>query len=231
METIMTVNVANQCFTTKQVSEITGITPRKIRYWDRRGIVKPSRMSATGRGSKRLYSYKDLLALRTVQIFREQNVSLQKIGKCVRYLKKHLPDLSQPLHSCTLILQGESIYFPKNDRTLVDTVKHPGQTASIALSLSEIEMELRKRTLRFCNNLVEEIVVGRETYQVHLRREDGVYAAEVGGLPGCITQGKTLEQALEMSRDAILSWNEAHRQLRKEGIEVRRRRKSNRKTG
>ena len=43
------------------------------------------------------------------------------------------------------------------------------------------------------------------SYQVMLRweAEDEVYTAWVPSLPGCVTFGKTIEEALEMARDAI----------------------------
>jgi antitoxin HicB len=42
-------------------------------------------------------------------------------------------------------------------------------------------------------------------YHVRFRwePEDQVYAAWVPSLPGCVTFGKTIEEALEMVRDAI----------------------------
>ena len=33
--------------------------------------------------------------------------------------------------------------------------------------------------------------------------EEGVYAVTVPALPGCFTQGETIEEAIEMAKDAI----------------------------
>jgi predicted RNase H-like HicB family nuclease len=42
------------------------------------------------------------------------------------------------------------------------------------------------------------------TYRIVLRKEpEGTYTALVPSLPGCITWGETVEQALEMAKDAI----------------------------
>lgn len=42
------------------------------------------------------------------------------------------------------------------------------------------------------------------TFRVVLRKEpEGAYTALVPSLPGCITWGETVEQALEMAKDAI----------------------------
>lgn len=38
---------------------------------------------------------------------------------------------------------------------------------------------------------------------------EGVYAAEIPELPGCISQGKTVEEAYSMIEDAKISWLES----------------------
>ena len=47
--------------------------------------------------------------------------------------------------------------------------------------------------------------------------EDGVYVAQCPSLPGCISQGKTREEALENIKDAIKGYIES---LRKHGEPV-----------
>ncbi|MBI4333031.1 MAG: type II toxin-antitoxin system HicB family antitoxin [Chloroflexi bacterium] len=39
--------------------------------------------------------------------------------------------------------------------------------------------------------------------------EEGGYTVRVPALPGCVTEGDTLEQAIAMARDAITGWIEA----------------------
>jgi len=39
--------------------------------------------------------------------------------------------------------------------------------------------------------------------------EDGIYVAEVPALPGCISQGKTREQAIENIKEAIAGYLES----------------------
>lgn len=47
--------------------------------------------------------------------------------------------------------------------------------------------------------------------------EEGGYAVEVLELPGCISQGQTMEEALKMIEDAKLCWLEA---ALEEGIDI-----------
>ena len=47
-----------------------------------------------------------------------------------------------------------------------------------------------------------------------VRAEDGGgYSAEVPGLPGCFTEGETLEELRENLRDAAEGWLKAHHDL------------------
>lgn len=44
----------------------------------------------------------------------------------------------------------------------------------------------------------------RLTYNIEVERdEDGVYVVSVPALPGCLTQGKTFDEAVRMAQDAI----------------------------
>jgi antitoxin HicB len=48
------------------------------------------------------------------------------------------------------------------------------------------------------------------SYRITLKREpEGVYTVLVPALPGCVTYGKTVEEAIEMSRDAITGYVES----------------------
>ncbi len=219
-----TINLSKEAFNTKQASQIVGASIRQVIHWDKVGLVKPSIRSATGRGSGRLYSYIDLLALKTVESLREDGISLQKIQKCVRYIRKHLPDVRQPLGFCKLIAVGQTIYMARDRQTLIDTIKLPGQHAHLSLivDISGIDQELRAIIHKFVSKRVEEVALGDFVYQVEIEPdlEDGGYVGNVAGLPGCLSDGDTVEELLENIKDAIEVWTEAREELRKEGIEV-----------
>ena len=222
------INIASGAFNTKQACAITDVTPKQVVYWDALGIVKPSVSPATGRGSQRLYSYGDLVALSAVRSLRDQGVSLQKIRKCVLFLRRHLPDVSAPLKFCALIADSETVYLVEDEQALIDTVTRQGQRAFLQLSIAAIDRELRQRVLRMTRKRVEKLAVGDYAYQVVIEadEESGGYVAEVAGLPGCITQGDTLEQVMEMAEDAIATYLEAVDDLKGRGVvlPVKRRR-------
>src|SRR6266566_8611192 len=64
-----------------------GITYRQLDYWARTGLVEPSIRSASGSGSQRLYSFRDIIALKIVKRLLDTGVSLQNIRIAVGYLR------------------------------------------------------------------------------------------------------------------------------------------------
>ena len=44
--------------------------------------------------------------------------------------------------------------------------------------------------------------------------EDGIYVAKIPGIPGCYTQGKTIQQAMERVKEAIQVCLEADKEER-----------------
>ncbi|MBM7854320.1 putative RNase H-like HicB family nuclease [Desulfohalotomaculum tongense] len=55
------------------------------------------------------------------------------------------------------------------------------------------------------------------TYKIVLHpAEEGGYVAEISELPGCLSQGETKEEALEMIEDAKIAWIETALELGRE---------------
>lgn len=217
-----TIDVTREGFNTEQARQLVEASPRQIRYWDQMGLVKPSLRPAGGRGSRRLYSYMDLLALKTVARFRELNLSLQRIRRCVQYLRNNLPSVTQPLTFCVLVTDGETIYLLRDSKTLIDTVKSQGQQAFYQLSIAALEHDLRTRALALSSKRIEELTVGSYTYQMEIEpdMESGGYVAEVAGLPGCITQGETLQEVRDMAADAVRTYLDAVEDLKERGVRL-----------
>lgn len=64
--------------TVKEVSEITGISIRTLRYYDEIGLLKPSKLSDSG---YRLYDSKALEKLQEIMFYKELGISLNDIKK------------------------------------------------------------------------------------------------------------------------------------------------------
>lgn len=80
-------------FTEDQVATLTGLTKRRLRYWDRTNFFKPSMGFENRRVAfSRIYSFRDVVALRTLaQLRLEHRVSLQHLRQVADELS-HVED-------------------------------------------------------------------------------------------------------------------------------------------
>lgn len=80
-------------FSEDQTERITGLTVNRLRYWSRTGFFKPTFVEDNPRlPYSRFYSFKDIVALRTLELLRVQNnVPLQHLRKVAEELS-HLKD-------------------------------------------------------------------------------------------------------------------------------------------
>src|SRR6476659_6554679 len=90
-------------FTPHQASRLSGCTPRQLRYWDQVGLVRPSIQQTGGRpGVPRLYSFRDLVALRVVKSLLDGGLSLQRVRRAWEFLNSKA-ELDQHLSEVQLV--------------------------------------------------------------------------------------------------------------------------------
>src|SRR5437773_8103622 len=97
-------------FTAHQASRFTGCTARQLRYWDQIGLVRPSIRQTGGRpGVARMYSFRDLVALKVVKSLLDGGMSLQRVRRAWDFLNKKA-GLDQHLAEVKLVTDGQSIF-------------------------------------------------------------------------------------------------------------------------
>ena len=97
-----------------------GISYRQIDYWARTGLVTPSVRDATGSGTQRLYSFRDLVVLKVVKRLLDAGVSLQNIRKAIDTLRSRGVD---DLAGITLISDGTTVYECRSPEEVVDLLQ------------------------------------------------------------------------------------------------------------
>lgn len=97
-----------------------GITYRQLDYWARTGLVDPTVRSATGSGTQRLYSFKDILLLKIIKRLLDAGVSLQQIRIAVEHLRKRGTD---DLTRVTLMSDGASVYECRSADEILDLLQ------------------------------------------------------------------------------------------------------------
>jgi len=84
-----------------------GISYRQLDYWARTGLVVPSVRDASGSGTQRLYSFRDILVLKVVKRLLDAGVSLQNIRNAIEHLRSRgVEDLAR----ITLMSDGATVY-------------------------------------------------------------------------------------------------------------------------
>ncbi len=120
------------------------ITYRQLDYWARTGLVEPSIRTASGSGSQRLYSFRDILVLRIVKRLIDTGVSLPNIRAAV----KHLNDRGDTdLAQITLMSDGASIYECRSETDVIDLVRGGQGVFGIAVGSVWREVEGSLSTL------------------------------------------------------------------------------------
>src|SRR6266536_4302479 len=79
-----------QSFTSSEVSQRTGLTPRQLQWWDEQRIVTPARQ-----GHRRLYSAEDLAELSILSDLRRRGFSLQRIRRMLALLRRAFGQIAE----------------------------------------------------------------------------------------------------------------------------------------
>lgn len=199
-----------EAYNTIAVAKVLDVSLRKLGYWDKMNLVKPSISHASGRGSRRLYSFLDVVELRTVQALRNEGVSLQKIRKAVAFLRRELSGAMRPLADLKFITDGVSLFTLTADpQAVMDALS--GQLVH-SIPLGRYYELLERKLSEVVRAQVDEVVVGKFTYKITVEPDlvDGGFVVSCPALKGCHSQGETVDEAVEMIRDAIA----AHEEIR-----------------
>ena len=120
-----------------------GITYRQLDYWARTGLVEATVRSATGSGTQRLYSFKDILLLKIIKRLLDAGVSLQQIRIAIDHLRvRGTDDLTQ----VTLMSDGASVYECRSADEVIDLLQGGQGVFGIAIGgvWKEIEGSLHE---------------------------------------------------------------------------------------
>lgn len=162
-----------EAFTAQQACRLTGCTAHQLRYWDRVNLVRPTLQRTGGRpGRRRLYAFRDLVALRVVKSLLDNGMSVQRVRRAWDYLRR-TADMDRHLAEVKLVTDGHSIFrIASNDEELIDALRD-GQLAFF-VAISEITHEVEEDITRF--------ELDRDQFLEMLRRvEDDIGSQAAGG--------------------------------------------------
>ncbi len=112
-------------FTSSEAMRFTGCSYNQLRYWDKVNLVRPSIKGTGGRpGVRRIYNLQDLVALRVIKSLIDNGLSLQRIQRAWKYLRRE-GDLEKHLAEAGLFPDryGTTILAPHPEsHVIIDTL-------------------------------------------------------------------------------------------------------------
>lgn len=126
-------------FSGTQAAKVVGITYRQLDYWARTDLIRPSLSDASGSGSRRKYSYKDLLELKVIKTLLDAGFKLESVRDVFEYMRE-LVDTD--IASAHLVISGNSVVLARDDGELIDLVKKGQGVLSNVLSLANVKDEV-----------------------------------------------------------------------------------------
>lgn len=134
-----------QGFRSTQVCKVVGITYRQLDYWDRSGLLGPSLQIASGSGTQRLYTFRDVVTLRLIKRLKDAGTSLHKIRLAFEQLEEQVgPGWRES--DITLLSDGTTIYAATSPEEVIDLLGRGQGVFGIAVRPvhDEVQGELHK---------------------------------------------------------------------------------------
>jgi DNA-binding transcriptional MerR regulator len=120
-----------------QTAKIVGITYRQLDYWARTDLLRPSLAEATGSGSRRRYSYRDLLELRVIKTLLDAGIRLESVREVFTYLRRHV---TTDIASAHIVINGHQVLLCDGEE-LVDVLQR-GQGVLNVLPLAGVKNDI-----------------------------------------------------------------------------------------
>ena len=125
-------------------AKIVGITYRQLDYWARTDLLRPSLMEAAGSGSRRRYSYRDLLELRVIKTLLDAGIRLESVREVFTYLRRHV---GTDIAAAHIVISGSTVVLCDGDE-LVDVLRR-GQGVLNVLPLAGVKNDIDAQLVPF----------------------------------------------------------------------------------
>ena len=125
-------------FSGTKAATIVGITYRQLDYWARTDLIRPSLADASGSGSRRLYSYRDLLELRVIKSLLDAGIKLESVRTAFGYLRTKV---ETDIASAHLVISGSDVILCDGEQ-LIDVMRRGGQGVLNVLAIGGVKSDL-----------------------------------------------------------------------------------------
>lgn len=133
-------DAAVDSFSGKRAAEIAGISYRQLDYWARTDLIRPSLADAHGSGTRRRYSYRNLLELKLVKTLLDNGIRLESVREAFSYLRNHL---GEDVTAVKLVIAGNTVVLVSENDELIDVVnRYQGQGVLNLLALDGVKEQV-----------------------------------------------------------------------------------------
>jgi len=132
---------SDDLYPVRDVVEILKITRRQLQYWAQTDLIGPSAQPPGGHGR---YTFEDLVALKAAKRLIDAGVSVQRIRKSIRALRRLLPTVRRPLAELVLVATGDVLLAFRNG-TAFDAIS--GQEWVFEVAQFQREIQAWKRSV------------------------------------------------------------------------------------
>ncbi len=121
-------------FSGTNAAKIVGITYRQLDYRARTDLLRPSLAEAAGSGSRRQYSYRDLLELRMIKTLLDAGIKLESVREVFAYLRDHV---TSDIAAAHIVISGNQVVLCDGEE-LIDVLRR-GQGVLNVLPLAGVK--------------------------------------------------------------------------------------------
>jgi DNA-binding transcriptional MerR regulator len=173
-------------------------------HWARSKLLPPSGREANGKGSRRSYTFQDLVSIRAILDLREGRCPLQKIRAAVKELRSLNPELSssQTLSRLTLLTDGKQVFILTDEKQAMEVLT---RQMVWAVPLGRRIRETAERVEKLPQVWTEEMTVTDRMFHLRIsdERNGKGFTAYCRELPGILQRGRTPSEAVRKSRKVI----------------------------
>jgi DNA-binding transcriptional MerR regulator len=128
---------SDEGFSGTRTAQIVGISYRQLDYWARTDLIRPSLSDANGSGSRRRYSYRDLLELKVIKNLLDAGIKLESVRVVFDFLRAHM---ETDIASAHLVIEGNQVVLCTGEE-LIDVLRR-GQGVLNVLPLAGVKAEI-----------------------------------------------------------------------------------------
>jgi len=197
-------------FSAENTRKLVGATYRQLVHWDKTGLLRPSVERAKGRGSRRVYSFEDLVELRVICRLLDAGVTLRTVRIAARYIRDNFKTVTRPLARMALVVDGKQVLVRTlKEGALIDATAY-GQVV-INFAVGPIAEAVRGEVQALSAPREMKVRVAGVTYTAILTPDlvAGGYTIRVREIPGVLTEADTVPEARAMVREVIPLYLEA----------------------